>query len=294
MTHRAQQQTGIVISTRILSPSSGWGKILVDTTDTPVIGNVVGIRPGDSIEWDGEVTRHPQYGAQIKAAWVRRVAPKNHKGQEVWLRKLPGVGHRRARLIAKLAEEKSVTVWEILEGDRPDISGVTDRLWESIRSAYADLAGGAESEARLMEMGIGGKLLEKVKGRWGHDAVHKVRENPYVLMTLPGVAWHTADKIALGISIPRDNPFRISAGIGEAARLSTEDGHTWSPTSVLVKKAGELLAVSEAKVREILPQSQIDGHIGVVGGKGQAALFPASGSERRIAEWVVGVIGDEG
>src|SRR5512135_1048019 len=69
----------------------------------PVIGNMLGIHVGESVELSGRWTAHPQYGRQFEAETVRTLLPATIAGIERYLGSglIKGIGPVTAKRIVR-------------------------------------------------------------------------------------------------------------------------------------------------------------------------------------------------
>ena len=88
---------------------------------------------------------------------------------------------------------------------------------------------------------------------YGEQAIDKVRENPYRLAKdVPGIGFHTADKIAQKLGIPEDSILRACAGLEHVLGEAAGDGNCALSRDFLLSETPKLLKVSERLVAEAL------------------------------------------
>lgn len=81
------------------------------------------------------------------------------------------------------------------------------------------------------------------------------QQEPYRLADeVDGVGFRTADAIATGLGITRDDPRRIAAGLRYALGQASNDGHCYLPTVELIERASGLLSVTKAAVSDVFTQ----------------------------------------
>ena len=126
----------------------------------------------------------------------------------------------------------------------------------------------------------------RVHRTYGADAVAVVSANPYRLARdIPGIGFHTADKIAASLGMAPDSPARVRAGITHALLAATEEGHCGLPEAELIPRTAALLGVARESVEAALAaelaetavvSDELDGVPGVF-------LAGLHGAERGIA-----------
>ncbi|MES9958642.1 MAG: AAA family ATPase [Sedimenticola sp.] len=76
----------------------------------------------------------------------------------------------------------------------------------------------------LQANGLSSAITTKVYEFWGTEAITKLQENPYRLLSFFG--WKTVDRFALGLGIPMDDPRRYAAAIEATCYKAYEEGST--------------------------------------------------------------------
>ena len=77
-----------------------------------------------------------------------------------------------------------------------------------------------------------------------------MRENPYRLAEdVSGVGFRIADEIAGKIGIHTDSDYRIRSGVLYTLLQAVGEGHCYLPLDLLLRRASELLGVSEENIR---------------------------------------------
>lgn len=203
-----------------------------------------------------------KYGLQFHVSCHQEVLPSTAEGIESYLGSglLKGFGPGiAARIVARFGE-KSFEVLETQPEKLLEIPGITpDRLKTALEcyEASRELRG---IVAFLSPFGVTPNKAMKIYDVFGVDSVEKLKENPYLLTSIHGFGFKTADSIARHLGVPADDPQRI----GEGVLYALEDacgsgGHVFFPVEKLVKRGVKLLnddyegtPVSEASVNEAI------------------------------------------
>jgi exodeoxyribonuclease V alpha subunit len=122
-----------------------------------------------------------------------------------------------------------------------------------IRDAWREQRAIKEVMVFLADQGVSTALAVRIYKRYGDAAIGIVKHDPYRLAReVFGIGFKTADKIAANLGIPPDS---IERAMGAALHLlweAADDGHVYLPEDELVRRAVEMLAVDEARVRDAL------------------------------------------
>ena len=99
-------------------------------------------------------------------------------------------------------------------------------------------------ETEFAGCGIGEVLAARVAAffirkaiRESTDVLDLVKEDPYILIDVPGFSLDRADKVAYKLGVPREDDRRTAAVIKIVLRTNTSSGHTYLPYGQLEKKS---------------------------------------------------------
>ncbi len=173
--------------------------------------------------------------------------------------------------------------------ERPEFAGVgkvtAQKLWDRFgEGIYRILASGdAESLSELLprtqadivcdawrsqqaladcvvffdEQGIDARIARKAVEFWGDDAVAKLKDNPYRLLTV--CPWSQVDTLARRLGLAADDPRRM-VGAVEAAMFDRLDGkHTATAEPLLIGAAAKLLRCGHESALAALGRAVADG-----------------------------------
>ena len=246
-----------------------------------IIGNMMGIAIGESVELSGQWTVHPEYGKQFTVEQMRSVLPATVAGIEKYLGSglIKGVGPVTAkRIVAHFGME----TLEIIDSEAErliEVPGVGQKRVHLIARAWAEQRAIKEVMIFLQGHGVSTSLATKIYKCYGDDAVTVVQDNPYQLAEdIYGIGFLTADKIARSLGIAANAPQRIAAGVEYVLNEGTDEGHVYLPSPELIRRAAELLAVS--------PDMVAAGLLRLRGGE-RVKLAPTPGAEATQFQWAV-------
>ncbi|MEZ4661130.1 MAG: AAA family ATPase [Caldilineaceae bacterium] len=214
--------------------------------EVAIVGNMVGINVGESVELTGRWTVHGDYGKQFSVQTVRMVLPATVAGLEKYLGSglIKGVGPVMARRIVK---HFGMETLEIIEHDPERLQetpGIGRKRVQLIMRAWAEQRAIKDVMLFLQSHGVTTGLATKIYKTYGDEAIGVVKQDPYRLaQDIYGIGFLTADKIAQGLGMAPDSPQRVAAGIAYALNQAADEGHVYLPTPALIKQATELLGV---------------------------------------------------
>lgn len=251
------------------------------------------IEPGDEIIVEGQ-WRDSNQGIKLRATSARKTMPQSEKGMITWLTKakIPGVGVKRAeKLVAAFGLD---TVNKIIDLDPEAVKIIGKAKAPGASENIANRRAEAELGAMLSAHGINMGVQQRILKKFGDKTQKMVSEKPYeLIVSINGVAFTTADKIAESSGIAKDDPSRIRAGILEVMRVATNDGHCALYHQQVIDGAYKLLYVDRDLIEQEITNIPAK-HIKAVTINGMRgwALTRINETEKRLAANIIGKIFD--
>lgn len=258
--------------------------------EVAIVGNMLGLNVGESVELTGRWSVHADYGRQFQVETFRPVLPATIAGLEKYLGSglIKGVGPVTAHRIVKHFGLDTLAVIEQSPERLAETPGVGPKRVEMICKAWAEQRAIKEVMLFLQSNGVSTSLATKIYKQYGDDAINQVRADPYRLARdIFGIGFLTADKIARTMGMPEDAPERVAAGVAYALNEASEDGHVYLPTSELVKLTAELLKVSPDLIGIGLARMWNEAQVKIAASPGAEAIEPQPsfiGEPRLLAE----------
>lgn len=143
--------------------------------------------------------------------------------------------------------------------------GKVERLAEILPRTQAEIVCDAwrnqraitEAVAFFDRHGIGTRSARKAVELWGDDALAKLQENPYRLLTL--CTWKEVDQVAARLGVRPDDPRRQVGAVEAALYERLDDKHTVTPKEALVRHAKTLLGATHREAERALAAAVDDG-----------------------------------
>jgi exodeoxyribonuclease V alpha subunit len=218
-----------------------------------VVGNLLGVQPGENLRLRGSWTQDRKYGEQFKADGYVTVKPATLVGIEKYLGSglVRGIG----KMIAKrLVEQFGLTTLEVIE-QAPDrlreVDGIGPVRSGRIAKAWVEQKQIKDVMVFLQSHGVSSTFAIKIYKHYQDRSIAVVKENPYRLaIDIFGIGFKTADKIASQLGISPSSPERAQAGVLHVLGEFSNDGHVFYPRPKLVETAAALLEIDAGIIEQ--------------------------------------------
>lgn len=180
------------------------------------------------------------------------MAPTDRVGMERYLGSgaIRGVGEALAARIVKKFGDDTFRIIEEEPERLAEVKGISERKAQEIAVQMEEKKDLREALVYLQQYGISNTLAVKIYNTYGMEMYGVMRENPYRLAEdVSGVGFRIADEIAGRIGIHTDSDYRIRSGILYTLLQAVGEGHCFLPLELLLRRASELLGVSEENIR---------------------------------------------
>ena len=226
--------------------------LVAEGEEVTCVGMCKGLGQGENISAEGEYIEHPVYGRQFKIQTYETVAPTDRAGMERYLGSgaIRGVGEALAARIVKKFGDDTFRIIEEEPERLAEVKGISERKAQEIAVQMKEKKDLREALVYLQQYGISNTLAVKIYNTYGMEMYSVMRENPYRLAEdVSGVGFRIADEIAGRIGIHTDSDYRIRSGILYTLLQAVGEGHCFLPLELLLRRASELLGVSEENIR---------------------------------------------
>ena len=226
--------------------------LVAEGEEVTCVGMCKGLGQGENISAEGEYIEHPVYGRQFKIQTYETVAPTDRVGMERYLGSgaIWGVGEALAARIVKKFGDDTFRIIEEEPERLAEVKGISERKAQEIAVQMEEKKDLREALVYLQQYGISNTLAVKIYNTYGMEMYSVMRENPYRLAEdVSGVGFRIADEIAGRIGIHTDSDYRIRSGILYTLLQAVGEGHCFLPLELLLRRASELLGVSEENIR---------------------------------------------
>ncbi|WP_300158595.1 ATP-dependent RecD-like DNA helicase [Solidesulfovibrio sp.] len=209
-----------------------------------IVGYVDRVTPGEMLRLTGSWATHPKYGRQFQVATFDREMPATVNGIRRYLASgmIKGVGGVLATRMVDAFGEK---VLDILDSEPEKLLSVEGLGKKKLKEIVASW--NAQHEVRslmlfLQTHEIATTHAGKIFKLYGNSAEARIRANPYELAyEIRGIAFKTADAMALRLGFAPDSPERLQAALVYMLFTMGEQGHMFVPRDVLFEKTAAMI-----------------------------------------------------
>ncbi len=218
-----------------------------------VVGNLLGVQPGENLRLSGEWIADPKYGRQFKVEAYQTITPKTVKGIERYLGSglIRGIGKVMA---SRLVAHFGIDTLEVIEHQPErlaEVGGIGPKRRRDIQQAWIEQREIKEVMVFLQSHGIGTGHAIKIYKRYGAEAMAVLRQDPYRLATdIHGIGFQSADRIAASLGTARTAPERLAAGVRHLLSEAADRGNVFLPRRKLVEEGQRLLEVEPGLIGE--------------------------------------------
>lgn len=201
-----------------------------------VLGRLGSVERDDTLEVSGCWAQTPKYGWQFNARTAAPIVEATERSLVAFLRRLPGIGPSRAAQIMRHFGDRNEVLRILAEEPArlAEVSGVTQAMATEIGASYRSSKDLRSALLFLSDLGLGEGTTAAILEQWGADAHARIAEDPYSLMEIRSIGFKKADEIARKLGLSPVDARRCVAGAEHILEVATEQGHTWTPTSLLV------------------------------------------------------------
>ena len=260
-----------------------------------ILGALPGVQCGETLQLNGEWTRHPQHGDQFKVAQFKSQLPASVHGIRKYLGSglIHGIGKSYAKKIVGHFGADTLKVISEDSGRLHEIPGIGKQRAKSIKAAWDEQSAVRDVMMFLQTYGITPSQCVRLVKKYGSGAKRILQDEPYRLAEdIERIGFKTADKIALNLGFPTNSKERIDAGIMHTMRQLEDEGHTLGTETMILEQATQLLSLEPSLIQQrISALDQGERLYGIQAydhnqeNLGGAYQLPATaGAEKRIAE----------
>ena len=235
----------------------------------PLIGQLLTLK--------GQWVTHPRFGDQFKAEHMLVAAPTSAAGIERFLASgaIEAIGPAMARRLVQKFGADTLDIIENHPGRLTAVEGIGKKTAEKIYASYKEQAELRDIMVWLESHRVSGTYAARIFARYGSFALDVLETDPYRLAReVDGIGFATADAIASGVGIEREDAKRIAAGIDYALLQISLSGHCCIPEEPLIERTAKLLYVPREDVREVLGRQLRMERLAMESSGGRILIYP--------------------
>ena len=232
---------------------------------------------GQQVRFRGQWVVHPRFGEQFRAAGMRIAAPTSVAGIERFLASgvVEGIGPAMAhRIVAEFGAE-ALDIIEKTPRLLERVSGIGKKTAEKIAASYRKQSELRDIMLWLEERGVSGSYAARIFKQYSSFAIEVLEKQPYRLAKeVQGIGFLTADAIAAGNGVEKEDSARIAAGVDYALYQISLSGHCCIPDSALVERASKILQVDGESIWPVLARQMEAGDLATEFMGGMHLIYP--------------------
>ncbi len=197
-----------------------------------VVGRLIGVQVGETLELEGEWTEHAAHGRQFQATRWHAILPADIEGIRSYLGSglIRGIGPVMAQRIVDVFGAETLRIIEERPRKLYEVPGIGRKRIEEIVRSLEEQRDIKTLMALLTGYGITPTLAARIYREYGEAAVGVVTATPYRLADeIFGIGFEIADQIAQAQGLSADDPGRIGAGLRHVLGAAAGDGHCYLP-----------------------------------------------------------------
>ena len=175
----------------------------------------------------GHWIKHPKHGLQYEVESYEEVIAHTREGIIGYLAsgQIKGVGHRIAEKIYDAFGQDTLEVLDHEPEKLMSVRGISEKKLRKIRDSYLASRGARDVIAFLAPHGVTAHRAIQIYREYGNETLEIVRKHPYRLVELAGIAFKTADKLAMSLGIPSVSPERVDEALMYTMSEAEGQGH---------------------------------------------------------------------
>lgn len=195
----------------------------------------------------GHWIKHPRHGLQFEVDGYEEVITHTKEGIIGYLSsgQIKGVGPKIAEKIYDAFGQDTLDILDHEPEKLMTVRGISARKLEKIRDSYLASRGARDVIAFLAPHGVTARRAIQIYREYGKDTLDVVRKHPYRLVELAGIAFKTADKLAMSLGIPPVSPERVDEALMYTLSEAEMQGHMCLEKHDFIRRCLKLLETPE-------------------------------------------------
>ena len=176
---------------------------------------------------DGHWAKHPRHGLQFEVEGYEEVISHTKEGIIGYLAsgQIKGVGRKIAELIYDTFGQDTLEILDREPEKLMSVRGISKKRLQKICDSYLATRGARDVIAFLSPHGVTANRAIKIYREYGKDTMDIIRNHPYRLVEMAGIAFKTADKLAMSLGLPAVSPERVDEALMYAIAEAEVEGH---------------------------------------------------------------------
>ncbi|WP_101783992.1 SF1B family DNA helicase RecD2 [Nonomuraea indica] len=238
---------------------------------------LAGIQPGETLRLTGEWGEHHRHGSRFQVTACERIVPSTVRAIQLYLGSglIRGIGPRLAHAIVSHFGERTLTVIDTRPERLTEVVNIGPARQAQIVEAWKEQKEIAALMVVLQGYGVSPLLAAKIYQVHGPDSAGILARDPYQLIgRVRGIAFHTADRIALRSGVSEQSPQRIKAAVLDRLEsAAVRGGHCHLSMTALLTQTAELVELDQDLVRPMIDALTAERRVVVEAGPEQVVVY---------------------
>ncbi len=196
---------------------------------------------------NGHWVKNPKHGLQYEVETYEEVIQHTREGIIAYLSsgQIKGVGPKFAEKIYDAFGPDTLDILDKEAEKLLTIRGISTKKLQKFCESYLASRGARDVIAFLAPHGVTANRAVQLYRKYGTETLDVVRKHPYQLVEMTGIAFKTADKLALSLGISRCSPERVDEALIYAMTEAETQGHLCLEKHDFLRRALLLLETPE-------------------------------------------------
>ena len=257
---------GTIAYITFTSQDTGFTVLELQTDDdlVTVVGEMVGVAPGQQLVVQGTYSNHPSFGIQFKVQNYEVALPSDENAIYAYLASgaVKGIGPVTAKRIIKAFGANALEILECDPVQLATVKGISYRQAVDIQTEFKRIYGIQDVIMNLSNYGLTASQAIALYGVYGQATTEIISQNPYLLCNDPTfLPFERADNIANRMMMEYDSHQRIAGGVLYVLRHNSQKGHCCVPYDRLVETVSAFIGVEPEKVEGVIEEKCDEGEL---------------------------------
>ena len=191
----------------------------------------------------GRWTRTSKHGIQYEVERYEEVITPTREGIISYLAsgQIRGIGKKTAERIFDTFGMDTLQILDSEPRKLLTVRGISEKKLKKIIDSYLANRGARDVIALLAPYGVSPNRAVKLYREYGEETLDIVRNHPYRLCELAGIAFRTADKLAMNMGFAPDSPERLDEALVYTLTDAESRGHLCMEKRAFLKACLKLL-----------------------------------------------------
>jgi len=196
---------------------------------------------------NGHWAKHPRHGLQFEVEGYEEVISHTKEGIIGYMAsgQIKGVGRKIAELIYDTFGQDTLEILDREPEKLMTVRGISKKRLQKICDSYLATRGARDVIAFLSPHGVTANRAIKIYREYGKNTMDIIRNHPYRLVEMAGIAFKTADKLAMSLGLPAVSPERVDEALMYAIAEAEMEGHLCLEKHDFLRRTLRLLETPE-------------------------------------------------